>query len=102
VSPHHQAAQTFQFRQNTDGRYCLEKGGAGTTPSSISADSPAAWLQAALAKAPDHQLDFATILKLAIDRDLSRRHVFRLINQELEAGRLHRVGVGLYKALVPA
>lgn len=100
LAPHHCKPQTFQFGRDEQGRYLLESGAC--SPGTTSGEVAFGWLHKALGEAPERTLDSGTIFKAAVDQDISRRTLFRLLTQELSAGRIAKVRHGVYQLILPA
>lgn len=96
VSPHHSKPMNLALSREDDGRFCF----AGA-PQPVAA-TPASWVVNVLAEAPERTLEFAVLLKEAIDRECSHKKLQRLLNQEIDQGRIERVAHGRYRAVQPS
>lgn len=91
VNPHHAPPMQLKLRRAKDGRFLseIEAEAAGIVGPS--------WIVEVLAAAPDRTLGTADLLKAAIERELSRATLHRLLDEELRYGRVRRVGHGRYQ-----
>jgi len=86
-SPHHAQEEVFQLGRGKTGRFL------SVEDTELEA---ASWIVKVLALAPESALQFVDLLKEAIDRNLSKSSLHRLLDREIEAGRVRKVGHGKY------
>jgi len=93
-TPRHAPAAIFDLKRDGEGRFVSGED-VPNTPNAVS------WVVDAVASAVQGTLEFATLLKIAIERDCSRKTLQRLLNRELEAGRLVKTSHGVYRTAQP-
>lgn len=87
-APHHGQQETFSLLRDPQGRYLSHE---------VSADVEASWIVSELAKAPGAELQFAALIRSAIDRGLSRATLARQLAREIGAGRVRKDRHGTYR-----
>ena len=92
VGPHHGPPLQLKFRRGADGRFLSEDEAeaAGVTGPS--------WVVEALEAAPQRTMTLAELLRVAIDREVSRKTLQRLLDEAIRAGRARRIAHGKYQA----
>lgn len=95
VAPHHCKPINCFLGREDDGRFVF----AGAPE--LLATPAASWVVKVLAEAPDFTLEFGALLMEAVDRDCGQKKLQRLLAQEIQAGRIERVGHGKYRLVRP-